>query len=258
MSKPSATDTQETTTSGNSVGRVVRWLAIPVILLAIGVGIAYFADSRGDSKSEKAVASANLITITQAANAADGSRVNFDDLAQIERVLAELDVEGLAVTPHLSLPHSVADSKDEAIHIIGIDSASSGLVGLDEMKDNVAYSLGGSAENVALDVRVITEHTADGVVSDRSEKLHIDREPGLAKKSLESLTGGAPGETWVVTVPTFWKFAETMFDTDQASITESSNTSELAFTGLISEILVSFQDSKDLKTVRAALADAGY
>lgn len=243
---------------GGKAKRVLWMLLVPVVLLAIGVGIAYFVDAKRDPKPVANISGAGLIRVNALDSAAESQSLNFDDLANLERVLADLDIDSATVTPRFALPHGVIDGQGEIVRIIGIDADAAELVGLDAMKDNVAYSVGGKSENVAVEVRVITEMTDEVITSDRGEKLHLDREPGVDKALLETLAGDAPGDTWVVSLPTFWKFAETTFDTDQADIIKKANSDDLGFVQLIDEVLISVQNAEDLETVQKAVKEAGY
>lgn len=233
-------------------------LVVPIVLLAVGVGIAYFVDAKRDPKPEASTSGANLLRINGTGDAAGNQSLRFEDLAQIERVIAELNLDSVSITPHLALPHSVSDEQGAGVHVIGIDAGAAALVGLDAMKDNVVYSVGGKTKNVALEVRVITEVDAEGITSGRGEEVHINREPGLDEALLETLTGGAPGETWVVTTPTFWTFAETTFEADEADIIAKANAVDLAGIQLLSEVLISVKNADDFDAVQAAVDDAGY
>lgn len=214
-------------------------------------------DDAGETPSAAKTSLLRVSNLSSGDSATAATTTTFEDVERILDTVAGVDAEGVIVTAHLNFNGGVT-SGDETVQIVALDSSASQLVGLDELRDDLAYMVGGSTGEKELTVNVINKISEDGVESDSSEVISLQAAGGLDKTLTEEIAGGGPGEVVVVTLPTYWRIAETMFAAEQAEIVKKVNDRQLGFFDLVREVLVHVPDDVDADTVIDTVLKAGY
>lgn len=201
----------------------------------------------------------NVHVVTISNRLVDGrpEQLTAADVGGVRRILTDSRTGADAVvSPRLTLGASLIHD-DMPLSIVGLDPAAGGLIGVDTLRADVAYTTTGAAGAMKVDIPVVTSDGADGMSSDTLEHITLERSPTADNDKVTFLEGRTDGATYV-TSDTFWRIAETMLRRPRSDIERASAAGELTLVPILSAIYVDVADLQQVRTTAKALEDGGY
>lgn len=183
----------------------------------------------------------------------------YEDVENIRKELdAEFPGENIPVVP---IYYNKANkfTNDEIIHVYGVDPEFAVFLGLEEMKNGIAYFSTEQNEELELEICVLTEETSDGLTFDETSYMTLSAQSGVSEKGILKtlkdecfLPGMLEKQICFVTVETFLEITSLSLGEKVNTFEEAEKASSIVE---ITGIYICAENSED---IRSCLAELRY